>query len=136
MTTNAAAIKLKADAIAPPAVRRPVVVYDSHCGMCRRTMRMVRACDWLGSFDHMAYDDAIRYFPQVSRELLDAGIRVLFPDGSVTVGIEAVRSIAVRTPLGFVPGLLLYLPPVRRAGDRAYRAIAARRNRDNCSTRR
>ena len=96
-------------------------------------MRMVRATDWLGSFDHMAYDEAIRHFPQVSRDLLDEGIRVLFPDSSVVIGIEAVRSIAIRTPLGALPALLLYIPPVRRLGDSVYRAIAARRASDNCS---
>lgn len=113
-----------------PRPSKPTIVFDGACGMCRRTMRMVDAFDWLSAFAQQPYDEAVVRYPQVERRQLDEGIRVLFADGSVVVGIDAVRSIAMRTPLGALLAWTLYLPPVRWLGARAYRSIAARRRRD------
>ncbi len=52
-----------------------------------------------------------------------------FADGSVTLGADAVRSAAMRTPLGALVAWPLYVPGLHRLGTLAYGAIAARRRR-------
>jgi len=109
---------------------RPTVVFDGGCNFCRRQERRIRRLDWLGRFDTAPYDDAVAVWPEVGRGTLGDGLRVRFPDASVTVGIDAVRSIAVRLPLTAVPGLLLWLPGIHKLGELAYGWVAARRLRE------
>jgi predicted DCC family thiol-disulfide oxidoreductase YuxK len=116
-------------AVAAPT-ERPIVVFDDGCPVCRRSVRLLRGMDWLRRLDTLGYSAAVERFPEVSRGTLGDGLRVRFPDGSVRVGIDAVRSIAMRTPLGAPLAWPLYVPGLRAVGDRAYRAYAVRRTRD------
>jgi predicted DCC family thiol-disulfide oxidoreductase YuxK len=109
---------------------RATVVFDGGCAYCRRQERRIRRLDWLGRFDTRAYDDAVVEWPEVGRGTLGDGLRVRFADGSVTVGIDAVRSIAVRLPLTSLPALLLWVPGLHRLGALAYGIVARRRSRD------
>lgn len=119
-----------ADGPAGRATGRPVVVYDGTCGMCRAQVRRVRRLDWLGVFDGMEYDEAILHLAEVSRGQLGDGLRVRFPDRSVTIGIDAVRSVMMRLPATAWFAWLLYVPPVRWVGHHLYSWIARRRKRD------
>jgi predicted DCC family thiol-disulfide oxidoreductase YuxK len=116
--------------MATDAQRPPIIVYDDACGFCTRSVRLLTRLDWLRRLDRLGYSVAVERYPEVSRGLLDEGVRVRFPDHTVTVGIDAVRSALVRTPLGLLPAALLYIPPVRWVGARVYRLVAARRRRD------
>lgn len=109
---------------------KPFVVFDGGCAFCRRQERLIRRLDWLRAFDTVPYDVAVAVWPEVARGTLGDGLRVRFPDATATVGIDAVRSIAVRMPLTALPALLLWVPGLRWIGDRVYRLIAARRRRD------
>jgi predicted DCC family thiol-disulfide oxidoreductase YuxK len=109
----------------------PTVVFDGGCSYCRRQERRIRALDWTQAFETLSYDRAVSRWPEVGRGSLGDGLRVRFPDGSVTIGIDAVRSIAVRLPLLMLPALLLWLPPLRALGAMAYRWVAANRRRDD-----
>ena len=106
---------------------RPIVVYDDTCGMCRRSARWVRRLDWLRRLDDQGYSVAVERFPEIGRGALGDGLRVRFPDGSVALGADAVRSIAIRTPLGALGAWTLYVPGLRALGARGYAAIARRR---------
>jgi predicted DCC family thiol-disulfide oxidoreductase YuxK len=114
---------------AGPTTERPTVVFDGGCAFCRRQERRIQRLDWLRRFDTMPYDAAVIGWPEVGRGTLGDGLRVRFPDRSVTVGIDAVRSIAVRLPLTALPALLLWVPGLRGIGAIAYRFVAARRMR-------
>jgi predicted DCC family thiol-disulfide oxidoreductase YuxK len=109
---------------------RATVVFDGGCQYCRRQERRIRRLDWTHAFESMPYDTAVEHWPEVARGTLGDGLRVRFPDGSVTIGIDAVRSIAIRLPLMALPALLLWIPPLRALGAVAYRFVAARRLRD------
>ena len=122
---------MQAMASIPELGTRPTVVFDGGCNFCRRQERRVRQLDWLGRFDTMPYDAAVLGWPEVARGTLGDGLRVRFPDGSVTVGIDAVRSIAVRMPLTALPALALWLPGIYQLGRAAYRFVAKRRTRDS-----
>lgn len=108
---------------------RPAVVFDGGCSFCRRQERRIARLDWRGRFDTVPYESAVQVWPEVARGTLGDGLRVRFPDGTVMVGIDAVRSIAVRLPLTLLPGLLLWVPGLHRLGDLGYRLVAARRVR-------
>lgn len=109
---------------------KPFVVFDGGCAFCRRQERVIRRLDWLHVFDTVPYDAAVQVWPEVARGTLGDGLRVRFPDATATVGIEAVRSIAIRMPLTALPALLLWLPGFRQLGGLAYRFVARRRRRD------
>lgn len=109
---------------------RPTVVFDGGCSYCRRQERRIRRLDWFRTFDALAYDEAVLVWPEIARGTLGDGLRVRFPDGSVTVGIDAVRSIALRLPLTALPALVLWVPGLRQLGARAYDRVATRRTRD------
>lgn len=110
-----------------PTDDRVLIVFDHTCRMCTRSVRIVRAFDWLRRFRFAGFSTAAAQLPEVAASELDEGIRVRFPDRSITIGIDAVRSIMMRTPLGALVGWTLYIPPIRSLGDRAYRVVAARR---------
>lgn len=105
-------------------------MFDGGCAFCRRQERLIGRLDWLHRFDTVPYGAAVQVWPEVARGTLGDGLRVRFPDGTVTVGIDAVRSIAVRMPLTALPALLLWLPGFRHLGDVLYRYVARRRKRD------
>ena len=106
---------------------RPIVVYDDTCGMCRRSVRWVRRLDWLRRLDDLGYSVAVERYPEIGRGALGDGLRVRYPDGSVTLGVDAVRAIGIRTPLGALGAWTLYLPGLHALGARGYAEIAKRR---------
>jgi hypothetical protein len=90
-------------------------------------MRMLRALDWLRRLDRLGYSEAVVRYPELGRGALGDGLRVRFPDGSVALGVDAVRSAAIRTPLGALVAWPLYLPGLHGIGARLYARVAARR---------
>lgn len=114
----------------PTTTQRPTVVFDGGCSFCRRQERRVRRLDWLGRFDTRAYDDAVVDWPEVGRGMLGDGLRVRFADSSVTVGVDAVRSIAIRLPATVLPALLLWVPGIYQLARVGYGVVARRRRRD------
>jgi len=96
-------------------------------------LRFVRACDWFRRLRPMPYVEAAVNFPQIAARPLDEGLRVLHADGRVDVAIDAVRAVMLRTPLGALVGWLLFVPPIRSVGARAYAHVAARRATTACA---
>ncbi len=89
---------------------------------------MVRRFDWLRRLDDMGYSEAEQRYPEVARGAVGEGLRVRYPDGSVAIGVDAVRAIAIRTPLGALGAWALYVPGLHRLGAVGYAQIAKRRN--------
>jgi predicted DCC family thiol-disulfide oxidoreductase YuxK len=106
---------------------RPIVVYDDTCGMCRNSVRWVRRLDWLRRLDDLGYSVAVERYPEIGRGQLGDGLRVRFASGDVALGIDAVRSIAIRTPLGALGAWALYVPGLHELGSLGYAQIAKRR---------
>ena len=101
---------------------RPLVVYDDSCAFCTRSVRLLRRLDWLRRLDDEGYSTAAERYPELGRGALGEGLRVRFADGSVTLGADAVRSAAMRTPLGALVAWPLYVPGLHGIGTAAYRA--------------
>ncbi len=114
---------------------KDTLYYDGSCGMCRRSIRVIRSLDWLGRLrfaDSTALPDGELPVP---REESLVGIPMRTRAGKALVGFPAVRRALLQTPLGVIPALLMYIPGVSHAGRAAYSRIAANRARDAvCST--
>jgi predicted DCC family thiol-disulfide oxidoreductase YuxK len=105
-----------------------LVVWDDHCAFCRDWVRSFRRLDWLRVHRFQGSSDpAVLAGAGVTREEADAALQLVTTTGSRASGFAAVRSILEHLPASFLWAPLLRLPPVHRLGDRAYRAVAARR---------
>lgn len=109
---------------------RDTCYYDGRCGLCRRSRRILSALDWLGRLEFVDQSRLRDSELPVSRERALAGMPMRTASGRVLVGFPAVRRALARTPVGVVPGLLLYVPGLNRLGARAYAWVALHRGRD------
>lgn len=103
--------------------------YDGHCGMCRRTRRVLSALDWLGA---LRWVDQTRVAPERLPVPLDAalsGMPMVTGGGEVLVGYPAVRRALARTPVGACVAWLLYVPGIALVGKKVYDEVARRRVR-------
>lgn len=109
------------------ALDRHTCYFDGLCGMCRRSVRVLGWLDWLG---RLQFEDMTRS-PQlpVGMDLAMAGMPMRTASGRVLVGFPAVRRALVATPLGCLPGLVLFLPVVSWAGRATYDWVARNRRR-------
>ena len=116
----------------PATDRQRLVLFDGGCPMCRRTVRQLRAIDWLGRLRFAdGTDDALRerFAPGLSEAALLVQMYVVDPRGSRYAGFEAVLQIAGVVPLLWPLAIVGRLPGIRAIGHAIYRAIAANRIR-------
>ncbi len=88
------------------------------------------ALDWFGNLEFVDQSGLRDDELPVPRERALEGMPMRTSSGRVLVGFPAVRRALARTPLGVVPGLLLYLPGLNRLGAKAYAWVAQHRGRD------
>jgi len=104
------------------------MIYDGHCGFCKRSMA------WFLAFDGLRQIQ-IRDFradpsPVVSDDRVEKALYLVLPDGRALPGFEAYRYVVLR-----VPGLwwqipLFYLSVLSRlVGHPLYNWVAANRSR-------
>lgn len=104
--------------------------YDGACGLCRASIGALKAIDWLGRIRAEDLTELPDHKLPVSRQQAIESVTLTTPDGRVLRGIRAVRAALLRTPLGALPGLLLYIPGISHAADAAYKWVSANRTRD------
>ena len=113
-----------------------VFLFDGACGLCQRTVAVLRALDVL---DRIVFYDAIRDWPTVrerfpvlhQQDCIET-VHVVTSRGRVEAGFEAYRALSWSLPLLWLAAPLLYLPGVPWVGRRVYAAVAARRHRTGC----
>ncbi len=104
------------------------MIYDGHCGFCKRSMAWFLAFDGLGQI--RIRDFRANPSPVVSDERLLKALYLVLPDGRALPGFEAYRYVVPR-----VPGLWWQIPffyvPVfsRLFGHPIYNWVAANRSR-------
>ena len=112
-----------------------LVLYDGNCRMCRRTMSMLLALDWLQLLQQISAFDRDTIEQYGLGHLEDAALmrdmhaaeRGGDREWYTTCGFEAYQRIAWRVPLlwGTLP--IVYFPPVAAMGKRVYRHVADNR---------
>ena len=77
---------------------RMVVVYDGECPFCRRQIEKMRRRDEDQTFDYLPRqtEGLVERFPKLAEGDFATGMRLAHPDGSVTIGADAVYQIARR----------------------------------------
>jgi len=102
--------------------------FDGHCGMCRRSARILARLDLFGRLrlvDQSQLDP--RRLP-VDPDAAIRGMPMLTSDGRALVGFPAVRRALMQTPLALF-AWPLYLFGVDHLSGWVYNQIAARRAR-------
>lgn len=108
--------------------RSRLVVWDDNCSFCRDWVRSLRRLDWLRVHRFVgSRDTAILETAAITREAADTAIQVVTMHEGRSSGFVAVRSILEQLPVSFLWAPILRFPPIEWLGDRAYRAVAARR---------
>jgi predicted DCC family thiol-disulfide oxidoreductase YuxK len=103
------------------------MIYDGHCGFCKRSMAAFLAFDGLSQI-------AVRDFrrnpsPVVSNAELEQALYLVTADGRRFAGFEAYRHAVLRVPALWWMLPLFYLPWLSRAvGSRVYHWVATHRN--------
>jgi predicted DCC family thiol-disulfide oxidoreductase YuxK len=117
----------------PAADGKAVVLYDGACPLCQKSIRILRAIDWLkGLTFHDARDVANlpkADVPLVPKRLIEE-MHVLTPDRRhALAGFKAFRWMAWRIPLTVLSAPFLYIPGVPWLGNRVYLWVAKNRFR-------
>jgi predicted DCC family thiol-disulfide oxidoreductase YuxK len=103
------------------------MIYDGHCGFCKRSMAWFLAFDGLGQISVRDYRK--NPSPIVSSKRMDKALHLVLPDGRALPGFEAYRYAVLR-----VPGLwwmipFFYVPGLSRFfGHPIYNWVAANRS--------
>ncbi len=112
------------------------VLFDGSCGLCKRTVDVIRRLDLLDRVEILdATNDwptVARRFPSLSQQQCMKLMHVVDAHGTITTGFYGYRTIAWNIPLWWPLLPLLYLPGVPTAGNLVYERIADGRFRATC----
>jgi predicted DCC family thiol-disulfide oxidoreductase YuxK len=109
-----------------------IVLYDGSCRLCRRSVSMLRALDWLHRLlliDFRSTTLRIQYAPDITEESLHRALHIRLPDGRTFAGFDAFRELSKHLPMLWVTVPFLYFPFVAPIGRGVYGFIARRRER-------
>ena len=113
------------------------VFYDGSCGLCRKTMAVLRRLDFLHRvriYDVLAdWPEIQTRFPTLNQQACLQTMHVVNPEGKTATGFKAYRQLLWALPLGWILVLFLYLPFVPAIGEWIYQKVAFGRHRGNCS---
>ena len=103
------------------------VYYDADCRLCSSGVSLVSRAGVLGEVDWTPIQSGYR--PEgVSGEDLARAMHLETPSG-VYSGFDAVRRVALRTPVLWPLALVFWLPGMGALGSRAYALVARNRPR-------
>ena len=112
-------------------ISRPVVIYDGECVFCRRQVERMKRRDADDAFEYVPRqaEGIERRFPKLTEGDFSTGMRLAYPDGTVSVGADAIYAIARRLR-GWRNFAWLYRVPLLHGFFRgAYGWIARNRSR-------
>lgn len=122
-----------APALPAAADGKAVVLYDGACPLCQKSIRILKAIDWL---KQLTFHDArdVANLPKAEVPLdpkrLIEEMHVLTPDRKhAYAGFKAFRWMAWRIPLTFLSAPFLYIPGVPWLGNKVYLWVAKNRFR-------
>jgi predicted DCC family thiol-disulfide oxidoreductase YuxK len=119
-----------------PTARMHHFFYDGSCGLCQKTVAVLRRLDLM---DRVEFHDALRdwpsihaAFPMLRQEDCLETMHVVTAGGEVRTGFDAYRAISWSIPRLWPVAPLLYVPGVPFAGRRVYARVARNRHRAGC----
>ncbi len=107
----------------------PTLIYDGECGICRKAVDLLRRWDRERVLQYVPFQDeaTVREFG-IALPALAAAMHLVFPDGRVFAGADAIPPLLRLLPRRGWLAPLFSLPGVMPAARRIYANIAARRH--------
>src|SRR5215207_9691314 len=108
------------------------VLFDGGCPLCRRTVRMLRAIDWLRRLQFVDGTDAAareRVAPGLSEAAFLVEMYVVDSRGGRHPGYDGYLQLALGVPVLWPFAAVGRLPGIRQIGAATYRVVAAKRIR-------
>jgi predicted DCC family thiol-disulfide oxidoreductase YuxK/uncharacterized membrane protein YphA (DoxX/SURF4 family) len=119
-----------------PASERYSVIFDGGCGLCQRTVAIVRQVDILNKVEILNvftdWSTIHARFPDLDEETCLKNMQVVTDDGRRAEGFDGYRLLLRVLPIGWVILPLLFVPGVPFLGRRIYAVVAARRATTTC----
>ncbi|MEX0683607.1 MAG: DUF393 domain-containing protein [Dehalococcoidia bacterium] len=109
---------------------RPVLFYDGECRFCRATARAIAVLDRRREFAYLPFSDELagELLSSVAGEERTRSIHLVFPDGRVISGGDALAELGRVLPLGdLVADSACRYPYVRGVFRWGYDLVASRR---------
>ncbi len=108
---------------------RTTVVYDGACGICKRSVELLRRWDRHDRLEMVPFqaEGVVDRFPDISEDEFRESVQVIAPDGRHWSGADAVEQALARTPRGRPVSWLFKLPFARPVARRVYRWVARNR---------
>jgi predicted DCC family thiol-disulfide oxidoreductase YuxK len=107
---------------------RPTLIYDGECGLCRRSVDLVRRWDREHRVALVPFQDESRVQELgIPLPALAAAMHLVRPDGRVFAGADAAPEILRLLPGGGALAWVFRVPGVLPLARRVYRWIAGRR---------
>lgn len=106
----------------------PTVIYDGECGICRRSVELLRRWDREQVLRFVPFQDeaAVARF-RIALPALAAAMHLVLPDGRVFAGADAAPELLRLLPGKRWLAAVFRVPGVLPLARRAYAWIAARR---------
>lgn len=110
--------------------------YDEECPLCIRAKIIISHLDF---FNVVAFKGVQTYgfkeerFKDIDKEELLNNIYSITKKGEILIGVNAYRFILLRTPLLFLIGMLMYIPPFSIISRYIYSKVALNRNTERCT---
>jgi predicted DCC family thiol-disulfide oxidoreductase YuxK len=113
--------------------QQSTILYDGECDFCIRWVERIRRRDGSRCFEYHTLREALERgwidpgTEQDAQAAIDAGVRLLEPDGRSWIGADAVQAIARRLPRWRRVAWIMGLPGIHWLAGLIYRFIARRR---------
>jgi predicted DCC family thiol-disulfide oxidoreductase YuxK len=110
--------------------KRHIVIFDGKCGFCRASVHFLKKLDWLGKLEFVSLTDprALAIAPGVTKEDFEKAVYCVSNKGKITSAARCFRFMAIRVPLLFPLGLLLWFPGMIWIAEKIYEWIANHRS--------
>jgi predicted DCC family thiol-disulfide oxidoreductase YuxK len=112
--------------------RRTIILFDGSCGLCRRSMAVLKSFDFLHRLTFVNFHDAAlrtTHAPKIPMSELDAALHIKRADGSFAKGFYAFRSLCWQLPPLWILAPFLYIPGISWIGEVVYSWVAGRREK-------
>jgi predicted DCC family thiol-disulfide oxidoreductase YuxK len=112
--------------------KKVTVFYDGRCGLCQRSIFLLKVLDSLHRIIPINFWDAParkRTAPDLAVKDLDRAMHVRSSDKRTTSGFYGFRTLAWHLPVLWIGLPILYIPGVPFIGKKIYSVIANRRKR-------
>ncbi len=113
----------------PPGGSRILVLYDGQCRFCTRSANELASLRGHDKLELLSFQDegVLDRFPGVTYDACMKRLHVVFPDGRVYAGAEAVTRVVAGIPVVGLPAYVYYVPGIRQLSEAVYDLVAKNR---------